>query len=86
MAARIRTKHQDEVRSKIQTTQLINRLQDHVFGDVDISQTQLKAIEILLKKNLPDLSAVEVSAHADNPIQAKVTVELVRASTDPGGA
>ena len=37
---------------------LINRLHDHIVGAIEISATQLKAIEILLRKSLPDLSAV----------------------------
>jgi hypothetical protein len=61
MAARtVKIRHDEETRAKIQTSQLINRLQDHVFGSVEISQTQMKAIELLLKKTLPDLSAVQV--------------------------
>lgn len=80
MAARLRAKHQDEVRSKIQTSQLINRLQDHALGKLDeLSQTQLKAIEILLRKNLPDLSQVELSTDPDNPMEMRALVEFVNA-------
>ncbi len=60
MAARLRKTHQDEVRTKIQTSQLLNRLQNHAFGELDLNATQLRAIEILLRKSLPDLSQVEV--------------------------
>jgi hypothetical protein len=69
MAARIRTKHQDEVRAKIQASQLINRLTDHALGEVELSTTQVRAIEILLKKTIPDLSAVEHSGDEDNPVK-----------------
>lgn len=51
----------EETRKKVQTSQLINRLQDHVVGKVDMSPTQVRAAEILLRKSLPDLSAVEHS-------------------------
>lgn len=62
MAARtLRPKHSDEVRSKIQASQLINRLSDHVNGKVELSSTQVKAAEILLKKSIPDLSSVEMT-------------------------
>lgn len=54
--------HQDDVRSKIQTSQLINRLTEHALGNVELSPTQVRAIEILIKKTLPDLSAVDWSA------------------------
>lgn len=69
MAARIRTKHQDEVRAKIQASQLINRLTDHALGEVELSTTQVRAIEILLKKTIPDLTAVELSGDEDNPVK-----------------
>jgi hypothetical protein len=49
----------EEARAKIRTTQLINRLQDHGVGKVKMSQSQVRAIEILLKKVIPDLSSVD---------------------------
>lgn len=61
MAARLLTAHQDAARAKIQTSQLINRLTDHVFDKVELSSTQVKGIEILLRKTLPDLQSVEGS-------------------------
>jgi hypothetical protein len=54
--------HQDDVRAKIQTSQLINRLTDHALGIIELSPTRVRAIEILIKKTLPDLSAVDLSA------------------------
>jgi hypothetical protein len=60
MAARIRTKHQDEVRAKIQASQLVNVLQNHALGlTEELSASRLKAIEILLRKSIPDLSQVQ---------------------------
>jgi hypothetical protein len=62
MAPRInKIRPDDETRAKIQTSQLINRLHNHVFEKTELSSTQLKSIEILLKKTLPDLSAVDHS-------------------------
>jgi hypothetical protein len=71
MAARLNRRHQDMVRDKIQATQLINRLEDHALGILELSQTQIKAIEILLKKTLPDLSAVEHTGDEENPVVVK---------------
>ena len=51
--------HQADVREKIKSSQLINRLTDHALGDLELSNTQVRAIEILLKKSIPDLSAVK---------------------------
>ncbi len=66
MAARLNGAHQADIRAKIKTSQLVNRLQDFALDGVDpktgdpiaIDQPRLKAIEILLRKSLPDLSAV----------------------------
>lgn len=60
MAARLRLKHQDEVRHKIQCSQLINRLMKHIDGDIALSSTQVRAIEILMNKSLPNLSDVRM--------------------------
>jgi hypothetical protein len=59
MAARIRQEHQESVISKIKTSQLINRLQNHIDGKIELEQTQIKAIEMLLARTMPTLSAVE---------------------------
>lgn len=65
MAARLRKSHQDDVRTKIQVSQLLNRLQNHAFGEVELNATQLRAIEILLKKTLPDLSQVDANVKGE---------------------
>ena len=59
MAARIRAEHQESVVSKIQTSQLVNRLQNHIDGKIELQPTQIKAIEMLLARTMPTLSAVE---------------------------
>lgn len=58
MAARLRARHQDEIRTKIQASQLVNRLTDHALGKNEMTPTQVRAAEILLKKSMPDLSQV----------------------------
>jgi hypothetical protein len=72
MAARLRKTHQDDVRTKIQVSQLLNVLQNHALGDLEeLSPSRLKAIEILLRKTLPDLSQVEAEVSGPNggPLQ-----------------
>lgn len=66
MAARIRKQHQDEVRSKIQASQLVNRLHKVAMGDVDADPTQVSAAKALLNKVLPDLKAVEVGGSGED--------------------
>lgn len=75
MATRLRTMHQDDVRAKIQTSQIINRLTDHIDGKVELSASQVTAAMGLLKKTLPDLSSVELRGNDDNPVVHRI--ELV---------
>lgn len=55
----------DKVRQRIQTSMLVKRLTDHALGKLDLSKSQVTAIQILLRKSLPDLSAIEHSGHLD---------------------
>ena len=52
----------DSVREKIRASQLINRLQAHIFDGLELSMSQVRAIEILLRKSVPDLTKTEVPA------------------------
>lgn len=62
MARPMNKLHQDDVRKKIQASQLINVLQEHALTEgSEISMSRMKAIEILLRKSIPDLSAVTLS-------------------------
>lgn len=53
--------HDDKTRQKIQASQLVNRLQDHALGKVEMTPTQVAAADKLLRKVLPDLTATELS-------------------------
>lgn len=84
MAARLNLRQQDQTRAAIQTTQLVKRLQFYALGAKDDQGTvpdldtgKLKAIEILLRKTLPDLSAVTLSGDEDNPLKTITRIELV---------
>lgn len=83
MAARLNLRQQDQSRAAIQTSQLINRLQKFALGEeIDIDASRLKAIEILLRKSLPDLSSVTVSGDEDNPLHVSVIERrIVRANS-----
>jgi len=69
--------HQDDIRKKIQASQLINVLQDHALtGEGEITPTRMKAIEILLRKSIPDLSSVEISGDETNPLNMIQTINI----------
>lgn len=80
MAARINPKHDEATRQRIQTSQLVNRLNGYALGEADpasgkpieISQGQLKAMEILLRKSLPDLAAVQISGDPEAPVKLAI--------------
>ena len=60
MAARLNRRHQDSVREKIRASQLVNRLQDHVLGKIDLNPSQVTAALGLLKKCVADQTAVDM--------------------------
>ena len=69
MAARLKLKHQDDIREKIQVSNLLTRVQKYAMGELtddDISSNRLNAIKLLLAKTLPDLSSVEIKGTGDN--------------------
>jgi len=79
MAERKNLSHQAIVRERIQTSQLINRLEGHALGDIEMTQSQMKAAEILLRKSLPDLSSVALTnADGDGPPSLMITAVDVR--------
>jgi hypothetical protein len=65
MAVRRDLYHPEEVRAKIKTSQLVNRLQEFIFGTVEMSKSQVSAAIGLLRKTMPDLSAMTVSGSLD---------------------
>ena len=77
MAARISRQHDEMTRRKIQTSQLINRLNNHAVGKCYMTNTQVRAAEVLLKKVLPDLQALQHSGDPDKPLVHKVEQVIV---------
>jgi hypothetical protein len=52
-------RHQEDVRGKIQATQIINRLYSAFQGEVELTAIQVNIAKTLLDKVLPDLKAIE---------------------------
>ena len=71
MAARtLRPRHQEEIKTKIQTSQLVNLLQNHALGNSEneLKPSQLDAAKFLLNKtisNAPTEVAQTTELHAD---------------------
>lgn len=58
----------NEHRVKIQNSNILNALIEHVGGKRDMAATQVTAGIALLKKVLPDLSSVELTGEAGGPM------------------
>lgn len=60
------------VRTKIQAIKLIDLLEKHALGTIDLNASRIKAIEILLKKTVPDLQSVELTGDSEKPIEHRI--------------
>ncbi len=65
MPARKNPRHNERTRTAIQATQLVKRLQGHALGEIELTPSQVRAIEILLRKTLPDLMAIHQTSGDD---------------------
>ena len=81
MAARLNPRHSDMVRQKIQASVLIDRLQKHVNGELEMSRTQITAALGLLDRSVPKLATIQHVGDQDQPLQAALTVRFLT----PGG-
>lgn len=87
MASRKQLWHPDEVRAKIQASQLINRLTSHALSDTPLMDaSQVNAAKILLGKAIPDLTSVEHKGTIGHRDANEITdAELVSFLTDGSG-
>jgi hypothetical protein len=77
MAARTRMlRLTPEWKEKIRVGVILDRLSKHVDGEVEMSSTQIKAAEILLKKVVPDVARTEVAGDEESPITVKVVTGI----------
>jgi len=81
MAARKRTWTPDIVRERIRVSMLRHRLENHVLGKCELSPTQVRAAEVLLKKCLPDLTAVALSGSVSRAATDIPDAELASIAT-----
>jgi hypothetical protein len=60
---------EDKTRERIQKSKLANQLISYVLGETKLEPAQVTAGLGLLKKVLPDLSAVTVAGNPDSPVK-----------------
>lgn len=87
MAARLNRHHSEEIRQKIQSSVIIDRLTKHVNGELELSSTQIAAAQTLLDRSVPKLSQIQHVGDEDAPVQMKHEVIFVNGTdTNPSKA
>ena len=84
MAARTRAlKLNDRWREKIQITQILNRLNACMRGEIEMTPVQIQAAKILLSKVAPDLTAVsgEITHRHHSEMVREIVIQPVITST-----
>lgn len=59
----------DNWKDRIRAGVLMERLLGHVEGTNDMTQTQIKAADILLRKIVPDLARTEMTGPDEGPVE-----------------
>jgi hypothetical protein len=70
----------DSWKAKIQASMLVNRLQNHVLGKVEMGNSQVRAADILLKKVAPDLAAVSTLGKDGKPVDPVAAQPIINVS------
>ena len=87
MAARLDRVQSERSRTRIKTTLLLERVQGHALGEIEMTPSQLQAAFGLLDRTVPKLSQVQHVGDEDGgPIKHSHTVEWVGAPTTPAEA
>ena len=81
MAARLKVRHQDDIRAKIRVGLLVRFLEDHALTGKPYGKntlTRIRAASILLDKTLPSLQMVQADPEAPPPPpQVSVKIDLI---------
>jgi hypothetical protein len=68
----------EEHRALIETAKVLKRLQAHFFGEIDLTPTQIRVAEILLRKTVPDLSQTDITDTVTHRYVVEVSAKLTR--------
>jgi hypothetical protein len=79
-ARRFKPHHQDDIRAKIQSAQLVKALTDHVTGrnGISLDATQVAAALGLLRKTVPDLTSTELIHVEELPSELELLATIQR--------
>ena len=76
----ISARNQNRIRNLIEVEKIVKKLNSHILGRAKMTNTMVRAAEILLRKIQPDLTAIQLST--DNS-QGVPLLKIVRAA-EPG--
>lgn len=81
MAARLRPRHQDDIRTKIKVSNIIDRLEKHVDGIIELTPQQVASARILLDKTMSNAPTETVNNTTVNQtLHGKVEIVIVDAT------
>ena len=61
----INARSQDKIRSSIKALEIVKALSDHILNGLKLTNTQVRAAEVLLRKVSPDMLATAISDSRD---------------------
>ena len=66
MAARLRKSHQEDIKAKIKVSNIIDRLEKHINGEIEMTNTQVTSARILLDKTMSNAPQEQELKHSGN--------------------
>jgi hypothetical protein len=83
VAVRKQLWHPEDVKAKIKTSQLINRLTDHALSDVPIMDaSQVQAARALIAKVLPDVKEIDHKSSDGSMSPSRVELVPLKSNDD----
>ncbi len=76
----INRKTQDAIRASIKAQEIVDCLNAHILGELKMTNTQVRAAEILLRKIQPDLTATQLTTEDG---QGVPLLKIVRQAQPP---
>lgn len=79
MAARLRKTHQEDVKLKIKVSNIIDRLEKHVAGEIEMTSAQVTSAKILLDKTISNApTQVDNDVKVSGGVSVKLFIEGVK--------
>jgi len=88
----ISARNQDRIRGLIKVEEIIKKLNNHILGKAKMTNTMVRAAEILLRKIQPDLTAIQLQTDETGGVPLLKIVRAVpapaleHADSEPSGA